>query len=237
MAILVPTTILAFQHHKTFSDRLKNFPVTIEYLSRMRSAADQRKIVNGLKDGTINIIIGTHRISSNDIVFKDLGLLVIDEEQKFGVRTKEKLRAMKVNVDTLTMTATPNPGWLFAAWSENGSVVSTNASYTFTVTGNRNLEAIFDIDVATNGILSDVQINVSPNPTSDLINIVIEHPTIDFDRIQVYNIHGQLMKETNMNRNNSILMDLGSLSEGVYFIQVFATDNQHFVIKKVVKTN
>jgi transcription-repair coupling factor (superfamily II helicase) len=109
VAVLVPTTILAFQHMKTFGDRLKDFPVRVEYLSRMRSASDQTKILKDLKEGMIDIIIGTHRIASNDILFKDLGLLIIDEEQKFGVRTKEKLRAMKVNVDTLTMTATPIP--------------------------------------------------------------------------------------------------------------------------------
>ena len=109
VAVLVPTTILAFQHFKTFSNRLKEFPVKIDYLSRMRSATDQKRILKELKEGTVDIIIGTHRISSNDIVFRDLGLLIIDEEQKFGVRTKEKLRAMKVNVDTLTMTATPIP--------------------------------------------------------------------------------------------------------------------------------
>ncbi len=109
VAVLVPTTILAFQHMKTFSERLKEFPVRIEYLSRMRSTSEQKKIISDLKNGLIDIIIGTHRITSDDIIFKDLGLLIIDEEQKFGVRTKEKIRAMKVNVDTLTLTATPIP--------------------------------------------------------------------------------------------------------------------------------
>ena len=136
-----------------------------------------------------------------------------------------------------TLTAISNPGWMFVSWQENGSTIWTDSTYTFTVNGDRTLDVIFDIDVSANGILNDVQINVSPNPTSDLVNIVIEHPTFDFDKIQVYNIHGQLMKSANMNRNNSIQMDLGSLSEGVYFIQIFTTDNQQFVIKKVVKTN
>ncbi|HON18779.1 MAG TPA: CarD family transcriptional regulator, partial [Salinivirgaceae bacterium] len=89
VAILVPTTILAFQHMKTFSERLKDFPVRVEYISRMRSSSEQKKILNDLKKGLIDIIIGTHRLTSNDVVFKDLGLLIIDEEQKFGVRTKE----------------------------------------------------------------------------------------------------------------------------------------------------
>ncbi|MFO7863162.1 MAG: transcription-repair coupling factor [Salinivirgaceae bacterium] len=109
VAVLVPTTILAFQHYKTFSDRLRDFPVRIEYLSRMRSAKDQREIVKDLTAGKIDIIIGTHRLVGKDIQFKDLGLLVNDEEQKFGVSTKEKIRALKADVDTLTMTATPIP--------------------------------------------------------------------------------------------------------------------------------
>ncbi|HOG20080.1 MAG TPA: transcription-repair coupling factor [Salinivirgaceae bacterium] len=108
-AVLVPTTILAFQHMKTFTDRLKDFPVRIEYISRMRSAKEVKAVLHDLKNGLIDIIIGTHRLVSNDVQFKDLGLLIIDEEQKFGVKTKEKLRAMKVNVDTLTLTATPIP--------------------------------------------------------------------------------------------------------------------------------
>jgi transcription-repair coupling factor (superfamily II helicase) len=109
VAVLVPTTILAFQHYKTFSDRLRDFPVRIEYLSRMRSAKDQREIVKDLAAGKIDIIIGTHRLVGKDIQFKDLGLLINDEEQKFGVSTKEKIRALKTDVDTLTMTATPIP--------------------------------------------------------------------------------------------------------------------------------
>ncbi|MDR2233695.1 MAG: transcription-repair coupling factor, partial [Tannerella sp.] len=109
VAVLVPTTVLAFQHFKTFSDRLKDFPCTIDYLSRARTAANTKKILAGVKEGEINILIGTHRIVSKDVQFKDLGLLIIDEEQKFGVSVKEKLRQLKVDVDTLTMTATPIP--------------------------------------------------------------------------------------------------------------------------------
>jgi len=109
VAILVPTTILAFQHFKTFSDRLQNFPCRVDYISRMRKAKDQREILKDLKAGQIDILIGTHRIIGKDIEFKDLGLLIIDEEQKFGVTVKEKLKQMKVNVDTLTLTATPIP--------------------------------------------------------------------------------------------------------------------------------
>jgi len=109
VAILVPTTILAFQHFNTFRDRLKGFPCTVDYLSRFRSSADQRRIISKLKDGGIDIIIGTHKLVGKDIEFRDLGLLIIDEEQKFGVSVKEKLKQLKLNVDTLTLTATPIP--------------------------------------------------------------------------------------------------------------------------------
>ncbi|MCQ2084046.1 MAG: transcription-repair coupling factor [Bacteroidaceae bacterium] len=109
VAVLVPTTILAFQHYQTFRDRLKNFPCRVEYLSRARSAAQVTKILEDLEQGRIDIVVGTHKLISKQVKFKDLGLLIIDEEQKFGVGVKEKLKQMKVNVDTLTMTATPIP--------------------------------------------------------------------------------------------------------------------------------
>jgi transcription-repair coupling factor (superfamily II helicase) len=109
VVVLVPTTVLAYQHYRTFTSRLKDFPVRVEYLSRARSAAKTKQILEGLKDGTVNIVVGTHKLISKSVQFKDLGLLIIDEEQKFGVSTKEKLRQMKVNVDTLTLTATPIP--------------------------------------------------------------------------------------------------------------------------------
>jgi len=109
VAVLVPTTILAFQHYNTFKDRLKDFPCNIGYISRLRSTADQRKILNQLEKGEIDIIIGTHKLVGKEVKFKDLGLLVIDEEQKFGVGVKEKLKQMRLNVDTLTLTATPIP--------------------------------------------------------------------------------------------------------------------------------
>ncbi len=109
VAVLVPTTVLAFQHYKTFSERLKDFPVKVEYLSRARKPADVKQVLKGLSDGSVNIVVGTHRLIGKDVKFKDLGLLVIDEEQKFGVSVKEKLRQLKVNIDTLTMTATPIP--------------------------------------------------------------------------------------------------------------------------------
>ena len=109
VAVMVPTTVLAYQHYQTFSSRLKEFPVRVEYLTRARTAKDMKQVLDDLKEGKVDIIIGTHKLIGKQVQFKDLGLLIIDEEQKFGVTTKEKLRAMKVNVDTLTMTATPIP--------------------------------------------------------------------------------------------------------------------------------
>ena len=109
VAVLVPTTVLAFQHYQTFKHRLGELPVTVDYLSRARSAKDTRLILQQLKEGKIDILIGTHKLISKTVQWHDLGLLIIDEEQKFGVSTKEKLRQMKVNVDTLTMSATPIP--------------------------------------------------------------------------------------------------------------------------------
>ena len=109
VAVLVPTTVLAYQHYKTFQKRLKDFPVTIEYLSRARSTKEQKDLLARLSKGEIDIVVGTHKLISKTVKFKDLGLLIIDEEQKFGVSVKEKLRQVKTNVDTLTMSATPIP--------------------------------------------------------------------------------------------------------------------------------
>ena len=108
-AVLVPTTVLAYQHYNTFRERLKDFPVRVEYLSRARSAKETRQIIADLAEGKIDIIIGTHKLIGKEVKFKDLGLLIVDEEQKFGVAVKEKLKQLKVNVDTLTMSATPIP--------------------------------------------------------------------------------------------------------------------------------
>ncbi|NOS56525.1 MAG: transcription-repair coupling factor [Cyclobacteriaceae bacterium] len=109
VAVLVPTTILAMQHYRTFSERLANFPVKIEYVSRFKTEKEIKEIIKHVKEGTVNIIIGTHRVVSKDVEFKELGLLVIDEEQKFGVKVKDRLKELKVNVDVLTLTATPIP--------------------------------------------------------------------------------------------------------------------------------
>lgn len=109
VAVLVPTTILAFQHYRSFKERLKDFPVNISYLNRFRSAKQKSETKEGLKNGKIDIVIGTHQLVGKDIQFKDLGLLIIDEEHKFGVNVKDKLKTLKNNIDTLTLTATPIP--------------------------------------------------------------------------------------------------------------------------------
>ncbi len=109
VAVLVPTTILAYQHARTFRKRLEDFPVTVDYVNRFRTAKQKRETLEGLAEGQIDIIIGTHQLVNKNVTFKDLGLLIVDEEQKFGVAVKEKLKALKENVDVLTLTATPIP--------------------------------------------------------------------------------------------------------------------------------
>ena len=109
VAVLVPTTILAYQHYRTFKERLKDFPVTVDYVNRFRTAKEKRETLEGLEKGSVDIIIGTHQLANKNVKFKDLGLLIVDEEQKFGVAVKEKLKTIKENVDVLTLTATPIP--------------------------------------------------------------------------------------------------------------------------------
>ncbi len=109
VAVLVPTTILAFQHHRTFTERLKDMPVTVDYLNRFRTAKERKETLENLESGKVDIIIGTHQLVNKNVKFKDLGLLIVDEEQKFGVSVKDKLKSIKENVDVLTLTATPIP--------------------------------------------------------------------------------------------------------------------------------
>jgi transcription-repair coupling factor (superfamily II helicase) len=108
-AVLVPTTILAFQHYQTFSERLKDFPVTIDYVNRFKSSKEKKETLKKLEEGKVDIIIGTHALLGKEVKFKDLGLLVVDEEQKFGVGHKEKIKTLRTTVDCLTLTATPIP--------------------------------------------------------------------------------------------------------------------------------
>jgi transcription-repair coupling factor (superfamily II helicase) len=127
VAILVPTTILAEQHFNTFCERMKDFPVNVQMLSRFRTKHQQKKVLAELEQGNVDIVIGTHRILSNDIIFKDLGLVIIDEEQRFGVRAKEKFKSLRLLVDVLTMTATPIPRTLYMSLTgaRDMSVINT----------------------------------------------------------------------------------------------------------------
>jgi len=127
VAYLVPTTILAKQHYQNFKARLENFPINLELLCRFKTAAEQKKIVAGFSSGIVDIVIGTHRLLSGDVVFKDLGLVIIDEEQRFGVKAKEKLKSLRINTDILTLTATPIPRTLYMSLmgAKDLSVINT----------------------------------------------------------------------------------------------------------------
>jgi transcription-repair coupling factor (superfamily II helicase) len=117
VAILVPTTVLAQQHHQTFCDRFKTYPIVIEVLSRFKSPREQKEILRRLREGKVDIVIGTHRLLQKDVVFRDLGLVVIDEEHRFGVTDKERLKQMRKLVDIITLSATPIPRTLQMAIS------------------------------------------------------------------------------------------------------------------------
>ncbi|MEM7124874.1 MAG: transcription-repair coupling factor [Chloroflexota bacterium] len=117
VAVLVPTTVLAQQHYRTFSARMRSFPIRVEMLSRFRTSAQQRRILEGIEEGTVDLVVGTHRLLSKDLVFKDLGLMIIDEEQRFGVAQKERLKQLRTSVDVLTLSATPIPRTLHMSLS------------------------------------------------------------------------------------------------------------------------
>ena len=150
VAVLVPTTILALQHYHTFSSRLKDFPCRVEYISRLRNTKEISRILEELASGRVDILIGTHRILNKKVLFKDLGLLIIDEEQKFGVSSKEKIRQMRSNIDTLTLTATPIPRTLQFSLlgARDLSIINTpppNRKPVYTEVINFNDEVITDI--------------------------------------------------------------------------------------------
>ncbi|MDR0810686.1 MAG: transcription-repair coupling factor, partial [Paludibacter sp.] len=179
-AVLVPTTVLALQHYNSFKERFKNFPVTVEYLSRAKSTIQTKEVLEKLKEGKIDIIIGTHKLVGKSVKFKDLGLLVIDEEQKFGVSVKEKLKEIKVNVDTLTMTATPIPRTLqFSLMGARDlSIISTPPPNRFPIQTEIHT---FDEDV----IREAIQLEMSRNGQVFFVN----------NRIQsIYNIENLVRK-------------------------------------------
>lgn len=205
VAVLVPTTVLAYQHFRTFTDRLRDMPVRVEYLSRARSAQKTKEILEDLKEGKVDILIGTHKLIGKSVKFHDLGLLIIDEEQKFGVSTKEKLRQMKTNVDTLTLTATPIPRTLqFSLMgARDFSVIQTPPPNRFpiqtqvcTFSGEIIAEAI-NFEMSRNGQVFLVSNRISSLPElADLI-----HKYVPDARVAIG--HGQMPSE----QLENIIMD------------------------------
>ena len=197
VAVLVPTTVLAFQHYQTFRDRLRDFPARVEYLSRARSAKQIKEILTGLKEGRVDILIGTHKILGKTVEWHDLGLLIIDEEQKFGVSTKEKLRRLKTNVDTLTMSATPIPRTLqFSLMgARDMSIIRTpppNRYPVYTEIGTYNHELIADainFEMSRNGQVYFVNSRV--NNLTEIANLI--HKYVPDARVAIG--HGQMKPE------------------------------------------
>ncbi len=200
VAILVPTTILALQHYQTFKERLKEFPCTIDYINRFKSPAKQKETLKQMEEGKIDIIIGTHRLLGKDVKFKDLGLMIVDEEQKFGVAAKEKLRALRVNVDTLTLTATPIPRTLqFSLMgARDMSIINTPPPNRFPITTELH---VFNDNLIREAINSEVerggQVFFIHNRVSDIhdmagmiqklcpqVSISIGHGQMDGDKLE-----------------------------------------------------
>jgi transcription-repair coupling factor (superfamily II helicase) len=156
VAYLVPTTILAEQHYQNFSQRLGNFPINIQMLSRFKTEAQQKEIVKGIKNGSVDIVIGTHRLLSDDVRFKDLGLVIIDEEQRFGVKAKEKLKALRLTSDVLTLTATPIPRTLYMSLmgAKDLSVINTPPENRLPI---KTTVVEYDLDLICQAILKEVQ--------------------------------------------------------------------------------
>lgn len=200
VAVLVPTTILALQHYNTFRDRLKEFPCTVDYINRFKSAAKQKETLERLAKGKVDIIIGTHRILSKDIKFSDLGLMIIDEEQKFGVAAKEKLKALRVNVDTLTLTATPIPRTLqFSLMGARDlSIITTPPPNRYPVTteihtfNEKTIKETIEYEVARNGQVFFVHNRVQDiHEMSDLIRklcpgtrVAVGHGQMDGEKLE-----------------------------------------------------
>ena len=193
-ALLVPTTVLATQHYHTFQNRLSDFPVKVDYLSRARSAKEQKAILAELKEGKIDIIIGTHRLVGKDVEFHDLGLLIIDEEQKLGVSTKDKLKKIKVNVDTLTMTATPIPRTLqFSLMgSRDFSTITTPPPNRYPV---QTEVHTFDIEVIKDAINFELSRNGQVFLVNNRINNIYELETLlkrEIPDVRIAVGHGQM---------------------------------------------
>lgn len=155
VAYLVPTTILAQQHYQNFSLRLKNFPLNLELLCRFKTVSEQKKIIDGLKNGTVDIVIATHRLLSDDVIFKDLGLAIIDEEQRFGVKAKEKLKKIRLTTDVLTLTATPIPRTLYMSLmgAKEMSVINTPPENRLPI---RTIVVEYDQDLVRQAVLKEI---------------------------------------------------------------------------------
>ena len=180
VAVLVPTTVLAFQHFQTFSKRLEGMPCKVEYLSRARSAKDTSRILKELAEGKVDILIGTHKIIGKSVKFKDLGLLIIDEEQKFGVSVKEKLRQLKVNVDTLTMTATPIPRTLQFSFDAINFEMSRNGQVFFV---NNRIQNLAELKAMIERNIPDCRVCVGHGQMKpeDLEKIIFDFVNYDYD--------------------------------------------------------
>ena len=197
VAVLVPTTVLAFQHYQTFRDRLRDFPVRVDYLSRARSAKQTRALLDDLKEGKIDILIGTHKLIGKTVQWKDIGLLIIDEEQKFGVAVKEKIRKLKSNIDTLTMSATPIPRTLqFSLMgARDMSIIRTpppNRYPIYTEIGTYNHEIIADainFEMSRNGQVYFVNDRISN--LTEIANLI--HKYVPDARVAIG--HGQMKPE------------------------------------------
>lgn len=195
VAFLVPTTILAQQHYMNFVQRMKDFPITVEVLSRLKSEKEQQRILKDLKNGTIDIIIGTHRLLSSDVKFKDLGLLIIDEEHKFGVEHKEKIKKLKENIDVLTLTATPIPRTLNMALLgiRNLSVIEDPPEDRFPV---QTFVMEYNEKVIKEAILREIsrggQVFYLYNRVKDIENVVVKLQALLGDDVKVAFAHGQM---------------------------------------------
>ncbi len=194
VAVLVPTTILAMQHFRTFSERLSGFPVRIDYVSRFKTEKEIKQIVGEVEEGKVNILIGTHRIVSKDVKFKDLGLLIIDEEQKFGVKVKDRLKELKVNVDVLTLTATPIPRTLHFSLmgARDLSIISTAPPNRQPVTTElHTFNEVIIRDAISHELRRNGQVFFVHNRVSDIVEIAnIIYKLVPDSRIGI--AHGQM---------------------------------------------
>jgi len=192
---LVPTTILAEQHYFNFSERLKNFPVNIRTLSRFRSEAEKKEIISGLAKGTVDVVIGTHRLLSKDISFKDLGLVIIDEEQRFGVKAKEKLKALRLTTDILTLTATPIPRTLYMSLmgAKDLSMINTPVQNRLPI---KTIVVEYDDDLVREVILRELrrkgQVYFVHNHVEDIAKIKARISRVLPPEVRIATAHGQM---------------------------------------------